>query len=118
MDLLLTLPVLIPRHLSEMSAASWSVGLETCPFILCSLTLVSSSEKGPKTTDDSTFSSFARCRRNGMAGPCGVWAWSWSHEMTLLPPSLILAAFPQLNSDVLDCFSWLAPDQGNGVELG
>ena len=53
-----------------------------------------------------------------MAGPCGVWAWSWSHEMTLLPPSLILAAFPQLNSDVLDCFSWLAPDQGNGVELG
>lgn len=24
-----------------------------------------------------------------MAGPRGIWAWSWSHEMTLLPPSLI-----------------------------
>ena len=55
-----TLPVLIPRYLSEMPAASWTVRLETRPFIVCSLTLVSSSERGPRTTDNSTFSFFGK----------------------------------------------------------
>lgn len=101
-----------------MLVAMSATRLVKCPLSMCPLTLVSSSVRGHRTTEGNTFSSFARCSRWNTALPHQLWARSKRSEVPLLPPLLDLAAFPQLHSDVLDCFSWLTPAQGNGVELG